>query len=254
MKELIKVKQEEINSQQVKTVNARELHSFLKSKQDFTTWVKKRINQYDFVEDLDFVCLHKKMEANNATLTEYHLTLDMAKEISMVERNKKGKEARQYFIECERVAQQQTPKLPGNYKEALEHLIEQVGVNEAQAKQIEHDKPKVALAEKIVGSANAIKLGDFVKVISRAGEFVIGRNNFFKWLKFEQILNNSNIPYQKYINNGWLEVKESTYEHINSNGPRSCFTTLVTGRGQVAVLERFRKSEYSQKFMNKGTA
>jgi len=123
--------------------------------------------------------------------------------------------------------------------------------NLQQIKKIELDAPKVALAEKIEGSTNSIKIGDFVKVISRAGEFVIGRNNFFGWLKFEQILNNQNIPYQRYVDNGWLELKESTYEHRNSNGPRSCFTTLITGRGQVAVLDRFRKSEYSQKFLNK---
>ena len=46
--------------------------------------------------------LHKKMEANNATMIEYYTTLDMGKELAMVERNEKGKQARQYFIECEK--------------------------------------------------------------------------------------------------------------------------------------------------------
>lgn len=248
MKELIKVNQESISGEQVKTVNARELHSFLKSKQDFSDWIKKRIKQYGFTENADFVRLHKKMEANNATMIEYHLTIDMAKELSMVERNKKGKEARQYFIECERVAQQQSQfKIPENLSEALQLAAD-------QAKKIELDAPKVALAEKIEASTNAIKIGDFVKVISKAGEFIIGRNNFFGWLKFEQIINNKNMPYQKYVDNGWLEVRESTYEHKNSNGPRTCYTTLVTGRGQVALLEKFRKSKHSQRFLNKAVA
>ncbi|OPH36415.1 phage antirepressor protein [Moraxella lacunata] len=90
----------------IQAVNARELHAFLKSRQDFSTWIKNRIADYDFVENQDFVRFHKKMEANNATLIEYAITLDMAKELSMVERNEQGKMARRYFIECERVARQ----------------------------------------------------------------------------------------------------------------------------------------------------
>lgn len=91
-----------INGAAAETISARELHVFIESKQDFSTWIKARIEDYGFVENQDFVRFHKKMEANNATLIEYYLTLDMAKELAMVERNAKGKEARQYFIECEK--------------------------------------------------------------------------------------------------------------------------------------------------------
>ena len=59
------------------------------------------------------------------------------------------------------------------------------------------------------------------------------------------------MPFQRYIDNGWFEVKEATYENINTNGPQVCFTTLVTGFGQVALLERFKKSETFMKFLNK---
>ncbi|AGF75779.1 anti-repressor protein [Bartonella vinsonii subsp. berkhoffii str. Winnie] len=86
----------------IKKKNARDLHAFLESKQDFSTWIKKRIIAYSFLERQDFIRFHKKMEANNAIAVEYHLTLDMAKELSMVERNEKGRQARRYFIECEK--------------------------------------------------------------------------------------------------------------------------------------------------------
>ena len=66
-------------------------------------------NEYGFVENQDFVRFHKKMKANNATMIEYHITLDMAKELSMVERNEKGKQARKYFIECEKKLTQPKP-------------------------------------------------------------------------------------------------------------------------------------------------
>lgn len=101
-----------INGEQQILVNARELHAFLESQQDFSTWITKRITKYDFVENQDFIRFHKKMEANNATLIEYHLTLDMAKELSMVERNEKGRMARRYFIDCEKALHQLTTTDP----------------------------------------------------------------------------------------------------------------------------------------------
>jgi phage anti-repressor protein len=99
---LIPVFESTINEELVQTVNARELHAFLESKQDFSTWIKARIDHYGFVENQDFTRFHRKMEANNATIIEYHISIDMAKEVSMVERNDKGKEARRYFIACEK--------------------------------------------------------------------------------------------------------------------------------------------------------
>ena len=109
MNELIPLQPQTINGNAVETVNARELHAFLQSRQDFSTWIKNRISEYDFVENQDFVRFHKKMEANNATLIDYYITLDMAKELSMVERNEKGKQARKYFIECEKKLTQPKP-------------------------------------------------------------------------------------------------------------------------------------------------
>ena len=63
--ELIQISETEINGVLIKTVSARDLHSFLESKQDFSTWIKNRIEKYGFVENQDFVRFHKKMEANN---------------------------------------------------------------------------------------------------------------------------------------------------------------------------------------------
>ena len=102
MKELIKVNLTTFGNDEVIAINARDLHVFLESKQDFSTWIKNRIEQYSFVQDADFIQFHNFVESNSKARTEYHITIDMAKELSMVERNEKGKQARQYFIECER--------------------------------------------------------------------------------------------------------------------------------------------------------
>lgn len=89
-------------------VNARELHTFLQNKRQFSDWIKQRIAEYDFIENQDFVSFSQNCEKpkGGRPTTEYAITLDMAKEISMVERNEQGKMARRYFIECERVARQ----------------------------------------------------------------------------------------------------------------------------------------------------
>ena len=109
MNELIPLQPQTINGNAVETVNARELHAFLESKQDFSTWIKNRIEKYEFVENQDFVRFHKKMEANNATMIEYFVSVGMAKELAMVENNDKGKQARKYFIECEKKLTQPKP-------------------------------------------------------------------------------------------------------------------------------------------------
>ena len=85
----------------VKVVNGRDLHRALESKQDFSTWVKKRLSECDAMENEDFDRLHKKMEANNATMIDYIIKLDTAKEMAMLERNEKGKQVRKYFIQVE---------------------------------------------------------------------------------------------------------------------------------------------------------
>ena len=96
MKNLIEIR--EVNGK--KLVSARELYKFLESKRDFTTWIKDRINQYGFIDGEDFT-LHKFVE-RKTWKHDYIISIDMAKELSMVEQNKKGREARKYFIECEK--------------------------------------------------------------------------------------------------------------------------------------------------------
>ena len=114
MQELIPLHSQTIDGNAVETVSARELHTFLEVQTRFNDWIKNRIEQYDFVENQDFlVVTEKKVTMTDAgekatLIKEYHITLDMAKELSMVERTEKGKQARKYFIECEKKLKEQT--------------------------------------------------------------------------------------------------------------------------------------------------
>lgn len=101
MTELIKLEDRE--GQQV--VNARELHSFLEVGKKFADWIHSRINKYGFVEGLDFFPFLGK-STTGRPLKEYRISLDMAKELAMVENNQRGREVRRYFIEVEQKARE----------------------------------------------------------------------------------------------------------------------------------------------------
>ncbi|MDP0173464.1 antA/AntB antirepressor family protein [Glaesserella parasuis] len=101
---LITVFNGQIATQPVQLANARELHTFLEVKNRFNDWINDRISDYGFIQDEDYIIVHER--TNGRPRKEYHITLDMGKELAMVERNEKGRQIRKYFIECERRAKQ----------------------------------------------------------------------------------------------------------------------------------------------------
>ena len=104
MEEIIKIT--EHNGK--RAVNARELHQFLESKYQFANWIQERITKYGFVENQDYEVFKENLKNSNGgrPQIEYALSIDMAKELSMVENNEKGRLARKYFIECEKIARE----------------------------------------------------------------------------------------------------------------------------------------------------
>lgn len=100
MKELIKVTRR--NGKRV--VSARILHQYLENKDKFSTWIKDRIKQYGFIENQDFTTYSESSEKGRPSL-EYAISINMAKELGMVERNEKGSEVRKYFIKIEERSQ-----------------------------------------------------------------------------------------------------------------------------------------------------
>lgn len=88
------------------TVDARKLHELLGSKRQFADWIKQRIEKYGFVENEDYEVFHKIVKNSNGgrPTTEYKLTVNMAKELSMIENNEQGREFRKYFIMAEEIA------------------------------------------------------------------------------------------------------------------------------------------------------
>ncbi|EIE8472696.1 antA/AntB antirepressor family protein, partial [Escherichia coli] len=107
-----------ISNETTLLVNARDLHSFLGVGRMFAHWVKERIAEYGFVESQDYILIcqngQTKGRGGNRRSKDYHLTLDTAKELAMVERNEKGRQIRRYFIECEKKFRQSLLPTPMN--------------------------------------------------------------------------------------------------------------------------------------------
>ena len=126
MNELISLTQSAINGELQQTVNARELHAFLESKQDFSTWIKKKLERLRLQENKDFCTapqIYGTANGGSAERLEYFITLDTAKHIAMMENTDSGFEVRDYFIECEKKLREAIKPQPARVIGATEDKI-----------------------------------------------------------------------------------------------------------------------------------
>ncbi|EFK4753740.1 antA/AntB antirepressor family protein [Escherichia coli] len=110
--QLIPVFEGTISNEPTLLVNARDLHGFLEVGKDFSNWIRARLNEYGFVENLDYILFSPNLaKTPGRRRKDYHLTLDTAKELAMVERNEKGRQIRRYFIACEKKLRNMQPQI-----------------------------------------------------------------------------------------------------------------------------------------------
>ena len=228
------------------TLSARELHEFLEVKTSFKDWFP-RMCEYGFNESQDFNPLKNeqvRLEGNRQvkrTVQDYEITLDMAKEIAMIQRSDKGKEVRQYFLELER--RWNSPEAVMN--RALEYSRKQVkAFMEEKQGLIEENKelkPKALFADAVSASNESILIGQLAKLIRQNG-YEIGQNRLFEWMRENEYLikkgERYNQPTQKSMDLGLFEVKERTITNPDGS-TRITLTTKVTGKGQVYFINKF---------------
>lgn len=218
------------------TLSARELHEFLEIKSKYADWFKN-MSAYGFEENQDYRAISKNLE-NGGRRIDHEITLDMAKEISMLQRSEKGKQARQYFIELEK--KWNSPEqimaravLLSNSK--IEHLT----------LENEQLKEKALFAEAVSASPDSIYIGDLAKLLKQNG-ISIGQNRLFEVLRNEGYLIKRecmrNEPTQRSLELGIMELVENTWEY--SGGlKRINKTTFITGKGQIYFINKFMKKE-----------
>ena len=229
MNELISLTQSAINGELQQTVNARELHAFLEVQTRFNDWIAARIEKYGFVENQDFVSFLKTTKKPNGgrPAIDYHITLDMAKELAMVERTEKGKQARQYFIECERKLRETQAKLaPKTYVEALRTLADEVEAHEQTKQTLAIAEPKVQYFDKLV-ERNLL-----TNFTTTAKEFGVKRKDFVAYLLDNGYIYRDQrgnlLPYAVHVPH-LFEVKEYCKDHHSGT------QTLITPKGRETL-------------------
>lgn len=233
MNELIKIT--EYNGNQA--VSARDLHKFLEITERFSSWFERML-QYGFVENIDYQGCEFFNALANQTLTDYAITFDCAKEISMIQRSKKGKEAREYFIECEKQLRSGKFALPTTYKEALQSLLIEVETkerlqaqNELQAKELEKQAPKVAYYDEVLTSQSTYNANQIAKEL---GMSAVTLNKKLHDLKVQYKQGGQWLLYHPHQNKGY--TKTVTYTYTDSKG-ETCTnsSTVWTEKGRAFI-------------------
>lgn len=188
------------------TISARELHEKLNIGTEFAKWFA-RMCEYGFEDGKDFNSVKKdevRYEGNREvtrSLMDAEISMDMAKQICMIQRTPEGKEIRQYLIDLEKAWN--TPE---------QVMARALQIADQKIKMLQTDmevmKPKAEFYDAVAGSKTAIEMAAVAKVLNFNG---VGRNKLFEILRDEKVLQNDNIPYQKYIDNGWFRTIEQKY-------------------------------------------
>lgn len=240
MNELIEINYENADRP---TVLGRDLHEVLEVKTKYADWFK-RMCEYGFAENTDFVAISQKRETaqgNDTTYNDHQLTIEMAKEICMIQRTDKGKQCRHYFLELEKAWNTPEMVMGRALKIAQNQLDSLKGENLKLTEKIKEDKPKVLFADAVETAHTSILVGDLAKLIKQNG-VDIGQKRLFEYLRENGYLikngSSKNMPTQKSMDMKLFEVKERTIN--NPDGTvRITKTTKVTGKGQTYFINKF---------------
>lgn len=214
-------------------VSARDLHEFLEVKTAYKDWFP-RMCEYGFAEGQDF-CSFLSESTGGRPAQDAILTIDMAKEICMLQRNEKGKIARQYFLQLEKDWNSPEKVMA----RALRIADKRIKALEAKT---EADRPKVLFADSVTASKSSILVGEMAKLLKQNGVHT-GQNRLFETLREKGFLikrqgSDYNMPTQKSMEMGLFEIKETVINH--SDGHTSVNKTpKVTGKGQQYFVNMF---------------
>ncbi len=227
----------------VPTVNARELHAFLENGDAFANWVKDRIRQYDFVDGRDFTTFLENGKKGRPS-TEYALTLDMAKELAMVERNEKGKQARLYFIECERrLKEQPAPDIAAvlNDPASLQNLLLFHVEKRIEAeKKVAELIPKAVALDRIAAAEGTLTLRDAAKVLGQKPKAFVATLLKERWI-YRQNGSGRLIGYQDKVDRGLVDHRFHIYE--SEGADKASSQAVITAKGLAVLGEKLGAGE-----------
>ena len=239
MNELIKI---EINENGEQLVSARELHKFLEVKTKFKDWFP-RMCEYGFIENKDYIAMAQKRataQGNETTYMNYLMKISMAKELSMIQRNAKGKEAREYFIKCEeawnsdeiimaRAIKIQNRKII-EYRKQIEDLEYS---NQIKDQQIAEFKPIKDYVDTILSSPDALAISQIAADYGMTGaelNKVLHEKGVIKKIGGQWLL------CKKYLGKGYTQSKTYSYKTV-LGFDRTVIATYWTQKGRLKIHE-----------------
>lgn len=224
------------------TVSARALHTGLGIRSNFTTWFD-RMCEYGFTE-VDYKKCFPNLESGcngGQNRVDYLISVDMAKQICMIQRSEKGKQIRQYFIDLEK-AWNTPEQIFARALKMADREIEKLKSNNASLiEDVQRMKPKEIFADAVSASNTSILIGELAKLLKQNG-IETGQRRLFTWMRDNGYLiksgSSKNMPTQKSMELGLLEIKEGSY--INGAGVNvTTKTPKVTGKGQQYFINKF---------------
>lgn len=212
-------------------VSGRDLHEFLESNERYSKWFD-RMKEYGFVEGVDFTDVQKSTLVNNGAkriLDDHHIKVDMAREISMIQRNEKGKQARQYFLELER--KWNSPEMI--IKRAHELLEKRVALlttdNLVLTQQVHELKPKASYYDMVLQNKSLLAVS---KIAKDYGMSAKGFNRMLHELGVQYKQGDIWLMYAKYQDKGYTQ----TTTHV-IDAEKSKVSTKWTQKGRLFIYD-----------------
>lgn len=246
MNELLKINYEA----EQPTVSARDLHEALEINTRFNDWFS-RMAEYGFENGVDFNLLKNekvRLEGNREVkrdIMDYQISVDMAKQICMIQRSEKGKQYRQYFIDLEKAWNTPEQVMARALKLADKTIDTLKEENKKLIEDNERMRPKEIFADAVKASTSSILIGDLAKLLRQNGVDT-GQKRLFEQLRNEGYLmktgSSRNMPKHRYVADGLFQIKETVISNPDGS-VRMTKTTKVTGKGQQYFLNKYLKNK-----------
>nr|DAN32189.1 MAG TPA: antirepressor protein [Caudoviricetes sp.] len=234
MEGLIKV---EINENQEPVISGRALHEFLEVKTSYKDWFPRMV-EYGFTEGIDF-CSILSESTGGRPATDHAIKLDMAKEIAMIQRTEKGKQARQYFIQIEKDYNSPEKIMARALQIAEKELSNLRLENKVQEQQIAELKPKASYYDLVLQCKDLLSMTEIAKDYGMSAK---GMNKLLHDLGVQYKQSGIWFLYSKYQSNGYTQTKTQNYS--KSDGSQGVTThTYWTQKGRLFLYELLKANE-----------